>query len=53
VVELADLPDLVRGYEDVKLRSVADYRERLAEMRAQLLRAPSRAPAEGSGVGWS
>jgi indolepyruvate ferredoxin oxidoreductase len=49
VVELADLPDLVRGYEDVKLRSVADYRERLAEMRAQLL----RASAEGSGVGWS
>ncbi|MDT7701264.1 MAG: indolepyruvate ferredoxin oxidoreductase, partial [Pseudonocardiales bacterium] len=49
VVELADLPDLVRGYEDVELRSAADYRERLAEMRARLL----RAPAEGSGVGWS
>lgn len=29
-VEIATLPDLVRGYEHVKLRSVVDYRERVA-----------------------
>jgi indolepyruvate ferredoxin oxidoreductase len=38
VAELAGLPDLVRGYEDVKLRSVAAYRSRLAEVRARLPR---------------
>ncbi|MFC4585389.1 indolepyruvate ferredoxin oxidoreductase family protein [Sphaerisporangium corydalis] len=31
-VELAGLPDLVRGYEQVKLASVARYRERLATL---------------------
>ena len=29
-VALADLPDLVRGYEDLKLRRAADYRARFA-----------------------
>jgi indolepyruvate ferredoxin oxidoreductase len=29
-VEVAGLPDLVRGYEDIKLESVARYREQLA-----------------------
>ncbi|HET6709626.1 indolepyruvate ferredoxin oxidoreductase family protein [Amycolatopsis sp.] len=29
---LAELPDLVRGYEDVKLANVAKYRERQAEV---------------------
>ncbi|HUQ60121.1 indolepyruvate ferredoxin oxidoreductase family protein [Lentzea sp.] len=34
-VDLAGLPDLVRGYEDVKLASVTGYRERLsAALRA-------------------
>ena len=33
-VEIAGLPDMVRGYEDVKLRSVAAYRARMAELLA-------------------
>ena len=33
-VEIASLPDLVRGYEDIKLRNVAAYRARLAELLA-------------------
>jgi len=31
-VEIAGLPDMVRGYEDVKLASVERYRERLAAL---------------------
>ena len=31
-VQLAELPDMIRGYEDVKLRNVERYRERLAEL---------------------
>ncbi len=33
---LAELPDLVRGYEDVKLSGVARYREELSALRTQL-----------------
>ncbi|MBW0115956.1 indolepyruvate ferredoxin oxidoreductase family protein [Pseudonocardia abyssalis] len=33
-VDIAGLPDMVRGYEDVKLESVARYRARLAEAGA-------------------
>ena len=29
---IAALPDMIRGYEDVKLRNVAQYREQLAEL---------------------
>jgi indolepyruvate ferredoxin oxidoreductase len=36
VLDLAELPDLVRGYEQVKLRSVETYRARMAELRADL-----------------
>jgi indolepyruvate ferredoxin oxidoreductase len=35
-VQLAELPDGVRGYEDVKLRNVESYRQSLADLRAQL-----------------
>ena len=35
-VELAGLPDGVRGYEDVKMRNIESYRQSLAELRAQL-----------------
>jgi indolepyruvate ferredoxin oxidoreductase len=35
-VQLAELPDGVRGYEDVKLRNVESYRQSLAGLRAQL-----------------
>jgi indolepyruvate ferredoxin oxidoreductase len=34
-VAVADLPDLVRGYEEVKLRNVATYVARLAELGVQ------------------
>ncbi|MCO1656313.1 indolepyruvate ferredoxin oxidoreductase family protein [Pseudonocardia humida] len=36
VEELAGLPDLVRGYEDVKLAGVRRFRERAAELIARL-----------------
>ncbi|WP_240157289.1 indolepyruvate ferredoxin oxidoreductase family protein [Pseudonocardia broussonetiae] len=36
VEELAALPDLVRGYEDVKLANVTRFRERAAELTARL-----------------
>ena len=35
-VEIAELPDLVRGYEHVKLAGVAEYRRRLAELHPHL-----------------
>jgi len=35
-VQLASLPDMVRGYEEVKLRNVESYHQSLAELRAQL-----------------
>jgi len=40
-VQLAELPDGVRGYEDTKLRNVESYRQSLAELRAQLDRVPA------------
>ncbi|GAB89445.1 indolepyruvate ferredoxin oxidoreductase family protein [Gordonia rhizosphera] len=35
-VDLADLPDMVRGYESIKMRNVARYREEVARRRATL-----------------
>jgi len=35
-VLLAELPDGVRGYENVKIRSVESYHQAMAELRAQL-----------------
>ena len=29
-VEIAELPDLIRGYEELKLRRIEEYRARLA-----------------------
>ena len=37
-LELAGLPELVRGYEQIKLRGVERFRARGAELREQLLR---------------
>ena len=37
-VALAELPDLVRGYEDLKLRRIAELRERLSEAVARASR---------------
>jgi indolepyruvate ferredoxin oxidoreductase len=34
-VEIAALPDMVRGYEHIKLANVRAYREKLAELRAE------------------
>ncbi len=36
-VEIAGLPDVIRGYEDLKLRRVAEYRERTAVALADYL----------------
>ncbi|MEA2419750.1 MAG: indolepyruvate ferredoxin oxidoreductase, partial [Thermoleophilaceae bacterium] len=38
-LELLELPDLVRGYEDIKLRNVALFRERAQPLRTRLTRA--------------
>jgi indolepyruvate ferredoxin oxidoreductase len=35
-VEIAALPDVVRGYEDIKLRNVARFREQAAALRGSL-----------------
>ena len=35
-VEIARLPDLVRGYEDIKLASVALYRAQVKELLTEL-----------------
>jgi indolepyruvate ferredoxin oxidoreductase len=40
-VRLAELPDGVRGYEDVKMRTVESYHQSLAELRAQLDEIPA------------
>jgi indolepyruvate ferredoxin oxidoreductase len=32
VLEIANLPDMIRGYEHIKLANLAAYRERLAEL---------------------
>jgi indolepyruvate ferredoxin oxidoreductase len=42
VAELAELPDLVRGYEEIKLNNVVAYRRRLAELLGEL-ESPARA----------
>jgi indolepyruvate ferredoxin oxidoreductase len=36
VVELAELPDVIRGYEDIKLASVERFREQAAALRERL-----------------
>jgi indolepyruvate ferredoxin oxidoreductase len=50
--QIAELPDLVRGYESIKLRNVARFRERAAALEAEA-RQPVRASplsAEGAHV---
>jgi indolepyruvate ferredoxin oxidoreductase len=36
VLELAELPDMIRGYEEIKLRNVELFRERSASLRERL-----------------
>ncbi|HWH92634.1 MAG TPA: indolepyruvate ferredoxin oxidoreductase family protein [Baekduia sp.] len=38
VAEIADLPDIVRGYEDIKLANVERFRARAEQLEAQLAR---------------
>jgi len=40
-VEIAELPDLVRGYEQIKLAGVERFRARAADLRVRLAHAPS------------
>lgn len=42
-VEIAELPDQVRGYEEIKLENVRRYRDRLAELRLRFEREGRRA----------
>nr|WP_082534610.1 indolepyruvate ferredoxin oxidoreductase family protein [Nonomuraea pusilla] len=44
VAELAALPDLVRGYEDIKLARVTEFRDRAAAARARLARRSEETP---------
>ncbi|KKD06623.1 indolepyruvate ferredoxin oxidoreductase family protein [Streptomyces sp. WM6386] len=46
VLELASLPDMVRGYEHIKLANVAAYRARQAELLARLARSAVAQGAE-------
>ncbi|WP_445152049.1 indolepyruvate ferredoxin oxidoreductase family protein [Baekduia sp. Peel2402] len=38
VAQIADLPDAIRGYEDVKLRNVEGFRDRAAQLEDELAR---------------
>ena len=33
-IEIAELTDLIRGYEDLKMKRVAEYRQRMRELTA-------------------
>jgi indolepyruvate ferredoxin oxidoreductase len=44
VAELAELPDVIRGYEDIKLRNVERYRARAAELRGRIARGEAQPP---------
>jgi indolepyruvate ferredoxin oxidoreductase len=41
-LELLELPDLIRGYEEIKLRNVALFRKRSEALEKQLSRHPRR-----------
>jgi indolepyruvate ferredoxin oxidoreductase len=43
-VRLAELPDSVRGYEDVKMRTVESYHQAMADLRAQFDEIPANHP---------
>jgi len=44
-VALACLPDGIRGYEDIKLRSVEEFRRLAAELRGRLAASDHSVPA--------
>jgi indolepyruvate ferredoxin oxidoreductase len=43
VAELAELPDVIRGYEDIKLRNIERFRARADELRDQIARGEPKA----------
>jgi indolepyruvate ferredoxin oxidoreductase len=49
IVGLAELPDLVRGYEEIKLARVAQYRQELDEALARVSDSGARTPDEAFG----
>ncbi|MFD5384378.1 DUF6537 domain-containing protein [Streptomyces sp. NPDC127074] len=49
VVELAELPDLVRGYEQIKLDNVDTYHRRRSELLEKLRPAPAPPPPSAHG----
>jgi indolepyruvate ferredoxin oxidoreductase len=42
VAELAELPDMIRGYEDIKLHNVQRYRARAADLSSRIVRGEGR-----------
>ena len=48
-VALATLPDIVRGYEEIKLRNVERYRAEVTRLRDSDERAGGRAPLRSGG----
>jgi hypothetical protein len=49
-VQIAALPDLVRGYEEIKLRNVAQFRERAAALEADARRRAHGSPLSAGGA---
>ncbi|MEV6338842.1 indolepyruvate ferredoxin oxidoreductase family protein [Nocardia vinacea] len=44
-VEIAELPDMIRGYEEIKIRNADAYHKRLAQLRTQLTATTAATPA--------
>jgi indolepyruvate ferredoxin oxidoreductase len=47
VARIAELPDMIRGYEQIKLDNVARYRAELGTLQAELAQAPAAAGHTG------
>jgi len=45
IVELADLPDVIRGYEEIRLRNVERFRDRAQELSGAIASQPDAAVA--------
>lgn len=51
VVSLANLPDMVRGYEDIKMDTIRGYEIKVDELKQQLGLLPRRSTSEPSVIG--
>ena len=49
-VQIAELPDLVRGYESLKLRNVARFRERAAALEGEVRQRARPVPLSAGGA---